>query len=173
MQKKGQRFLFFNSNFSLLVSITNWNFQNFISGAPHSAKPRSFYFLNIFHNLISLMHRHKIIDITIKKIDCLRFVMCPLLAPPHPRLFSFFHTAAICSTNVTNKPGGMCHWAVYFLMNKINRSKGLWLVLKIVDYFLYQKWYFDNYKSHILTERLRTLFYLIGFKVSLLKPEPS
>jgi hypothetical protein len=30
------------------------------------------------------------IDIEIKEIDCLRFVMCPLLVPPDPRLFSIF-----------------------------------------------------------------------------------
>jgi hypothetical protein len=33
------------------------------------------------------------------------FVMCPLLAPPHPRLFYFFHTADIYSTNETKKAG--------------------------------------------------------------------
>jgi hypothetical protein len=38
-------------------------------------------------------------------IDCLRFVLCPLLAPPIPRLFA----AAINSTSKINKAGSTLH----------------------------------------------------------------
>ncbi len=39
-----------------------------------------------------------------RKIDCLRFVMCPL---PVPVFQGFFFAAAINSMNETNKAGGM------------------------------------------------------------------
>ncbi len=45
------------------------------------------------------------------KIDCLRFVMCPLLALDFQG-FLFF-AAAINSTNEANKAGGVGHLAVY------------------------------------------------------------
>jgi hypothetical protein len=41
----------------------------------------------------------------VSKIDCLRFVMCPLQALV---LISFFFVAAINSTNEANKAGSMC-----------------------------------------------------------------
>jgi len=40
------------------------------------------------------------------KIDCLRFVMCPLLAPVFQGFFFFFFAVAINSTNEANKAGG-------------------------------------------------------------------
>ncbi len=40
------------------------------------------------------------------KIDCLRFIMCPLLTLVFR---GFFFVAAMNSTNETNKAGGMCH----------------------------------------------------------------
>ncbi len=43
------------------------------------------------------------------KIECLSFVMCPLLAPVFP---AFFFYAAINSTNETNKEGSMHHSSV-------------------------------------------------------------
>jgi len=60
---------------------------------------RTFYaFLTMFN------HRH------LSYIDCLSFVMCPLLAPSE--LASFF-AAAINSTNEANKAGGTHRYAVY------------------------------------------------------------
>ncbi len=41
-----------------------------------------------------------------KKIDCLRFVMCPLLAP---HFKAFFLAATINSTNETSKADSTCH----------------------------------------------------------------
>jgi hypothetical protein len=41
-----------------------------------------------------------------RKIDCIRFVMCPLLAPYFK---PFFLAVAINSTNEANKAGSMCH----------------------------------------------------------------
>jgi hypothetical protein len=49
------------------------------------------------------------IDIESSKIDCLRFVVCPLLAQLITGFFSSFSAAAIHSTNEANKAGGMCH----------------------------------------------------------------
>jgi hypothetical protein len=40
------------------------------------------------------------------KIDCLSFVMCPLLAQPIIAIFSSFFAAAVYSTNEANKAGG-------------------------------------------------------------------
>jgi hypothetical protein len=48
----------------------------------------------------------KCIDIERRKIDCLRFVILPLLAPGFQ---GFFFDAAINSTNEANKAGGMHH----------------------------------------------------------------
>jgi hypothetical protein len=49
----------------------------------------------------------------LKNVDCLSFVMCPLLAPHLPRTFSgfflFFFAAATDRTNKTNKAGSMWH----------------------------------------------------------------
>ncbi len=45
------------------------------------------------------------IDIESPQIDCLKFVMCPQVAP----IFQGFFAAAINSTNEANKAGGMCH----------------------------------------------------------------
>ncbi len=45
------------------------------------------------------------IDIKILQIDCLRFVMCLLLAPVFQGFFSF--AATIYSTNEANKAGSM------------------------------------------------------------------
>ncbi len=42
------------------------------------------------------------------KIDCLRFVMCPLLAPGFQGFFSFFDVA-VNSTNEANKAGCARH----------------------------------------------------------------
>jgi hypothetical protein len=39
------------------------------------------------------------------KIDCLRFVMCPLLAQLEIGFFSSFSAAAVYSTNEANKAG--------------------------------------------------------------------
>ncbi len=39
------------------------------------------------------------------KIDCLRFVMCPLLAQLEIGFFSSFSAAAVYSTNKANKTG--------------------------------------------------------------------
>ncbi len=50
-----------------------------------------------------------IIDIKRQKIDCLSFVMCPLLASLVIGFFSFFFAAAVYSTNEANKAGGTCH----------------------------------------------------------------
>ncbi len=41
----------------------------------------------------------------VSKIDCLKFVVCPLLAPI---LIGFFFAEAINSTNEANKAGGTC-----------------------------------------------------------------
>ena len=41
------------------------------------------------------------------KIDCLSFVMCPLLAQPIIAFFSSFFAVAIYSTNEANKAGSM------------------------------------------------------------------
>jgi hypothetical protein len=46
------------------------------------------------------------IDIERQKIDCLRFVMCLLLAPGFPRLLFY---AAENSTNEANKADCICH----------------------------------------------------------------
>jgi hypothetical protein len=48
-------------------------------------------------------HKH------LSNIDCLSFVMCPLLAPLVIGFFSFFFAAAVYSTKEANKAGGMCH----------------------------------------------------------------
>jgi hypothetical protein len=48
-------------------------------------------------------HRH------LSNIDCLSFVVCPLLAPLIIGFFSFFFAAAIYSTNEANKAGSTCH----------------------------------------------------------------
>jgi hypothetical protein len=62
-------------------------------------------------NVIMLCHYDE--HIYLKNIDCLSFVVCPLLAPHLPRhlpfLFLFFFAAAINSTNEANKAGGMLH----------------------------------------------------------------
>jgi hypothetical protein len=42
----------------------------------------------------------------VSKIDCLRFVMCSLLAPV---FIGFSFAAAVNSTNEANKAGSMCH----------------------------------------------------------------
>jgi hypothetical protein len=47
----------------------------------------------------------KTIDIERPKIDCLSFVMCPLLAQPKIGFFSSFFVAAVYSTNEANKAG--------------------------------------------------------------------
>jgi hypothetical protein len=47
-------------------------------------------------------HRHQK-----AKIDCLSFVMCPLLAQPIIAFFSSFFAAAVYSTNEANKADGM------------------------------------------------------------------
>ncbi len=74
---------------------------------------RKYYLHKYQEYLANLLGKNvmPVFDLTIdmEKIDCLRFVMCPLLALPHPRLFSFFFAVAIYSTNETNKAGGMCH----------------------------------------------------------------
>jgi hypothetical protein len=49
-----------------------------------------------------LAKRHKTKD-KVSKIDCLRFVVCPLQAPV---LKGFFFAVAIKSTNGANKAGG-------------------------------------------------------------------
>ncbi len=51
---------------------------------------------------ITFNHRY------LKNIDCLSFVVCPLLVPHLPRHFPFF-AAAINSTNEANKAGDTCH----------------------------------------------------------------
>jgi hypothetical protein len=51
---------------------------------------------------LSLTHRY------IKNIDCVSFVVCPLLAPHLPRHFPFF-AAAININNEANKAGSTCH----------------------------------------------------------------
>jgi hypothetical protein len=51
----------------------------------------------------------KSIDIESSKIDCLRFVVCPLLAQLITGFFSSFSAAAIHSTNEANKADGTCH----------------------------------------------------------------
>jgi hypothetical protein len=48
-------------------------------------------------------HRH------LSNIDCLSFVVLPLLAPLIIGFFSFFFAAAIYGTNEANKAGGMSH----------------------------------------------------------------
>ncbi len=53
-------------------------------------------------NKLSWKHRHLSI------IDCLSFVMCPLLAPLVIVFFSFF-VAVVYSTNEANKAGGTHH----------------------------------------------------------------
>jgi hypothetical protein len=45
------------------------------------------------------------IDIERPKIDCLSFVMCPLLAQLKIGIFSSFISAAVYSTNEANKAG--------------------------------------------------------------------
>ncbi len=55
-------------------------------------------------NRISL--RVQIINIERRKIDCLSFVMCPLLAKLIIAFFSSFFVGAIYSTNEANKAGG-------------------------------------------------------------------
>ncbi len=66
----------------------------------------------------------------VSKIDCLRLVMCLLLAP----IFrGFFFVVAINSTNEANKAGGMCLQAVYITY----KSMGLLnLVLHKSPYFV-------------------------------------
>jgi hypothetical protein len=59
------------------------------------------WFKNIAYvccGLVSISHRYRN-----SKIDCLRFVMCPLLAPVFQ---GFFFVVAINSTNVANKASG-------------------------------------------------------------------
>jgi len=46
-----------------------------------------------------------LIDIKRPKIDCLSFVMCPLLAQLKIGFFSSFFAAAVYSTNEANKAG--------------------------------------------------------------------
>jgi hypothetical protein len=52
--------------------------------------------------LVSLIHRY------LNNLDCLSFVVCPLLALHLPRHFPFF-AAAINSTTEANKAGSMRH----------------------------------------------------------------
>ncbi len=52
-------------------------------------------------------HRHQ------SNIDCLSFVMCPLLVPVLIGVFSSFFAVAVDSTNEANKAGGMRRSAVY------------------------------------------------------------
>ncbi len=47
----------------------------------------------------------KTLDIERPKIDCLSFVMCPLLAQLKTGFFSIFFAAAVYSTNEANKAG--------------------------------------------------------------------
>ncbi len=52
----------------------------------------------------------------VSEIDCLRFIMCPILAPVLIGFFSvFFFAAAINSVNESNKAGSTCHEAVFIL----------------------------------------------------------
>ncbi len=50
--------------------------------------------------LIYMDHRYRK-----AKVDCLRFVMCPLLAQLEIGFFSSFSAAAVYSTNEANKAG--------------------------------------------------------------------
>jgi hypothetical protein len=58
------------------------------------------------------------------KIDCLRFVMCPLLAQLEIGFFSSFSAAAVYSTNEANKAGlkqsiiFRCLWYGPLILNK-------------------------------------------------------
>ncbi len=59
------------------------------------------------NNCLNTNHRH------LSNIDCLSFVMCPLLTPLVIGFFSFFFAAAINGTYEANKASGTCHKAVY------------------------------------------------------------
>ncbi len=43
------------------------------------------------------------------KIDCLKFVMCPLLMPGFQGFFFSLFDAAVNNTNEANKTGGTCY----------------------------------------------------------------
>jgi hypothetical protein len=77
---------------------------------------QQFFFRKMFkfevenRQMVGSIHRYykyidKPIDIERPKIDCLSFVMCPLLAQLKIGFFSFFVAAAVYSTNEANKAG--------------------------------------------------------------------
>jgi hypothetical protein len=68
----------------------------------NKAKYRFFHFISLSLMVLT-------IDIESSKIDCLRFVVCPLLAQLITGFFSSFSAAAIHSTNEANKAGRTCH----------------------------------------------------------------
>ncbi len=55
--------------------------------------------------LLFVIMRVRIIDIERPKIDCLSFVMCPLLAQLKIGFFSLFFAAAVYRPNEANKTG--------------------------------------------------------------------
>ncbi len=74
---------------------------------------------------IGLVHRYRK-----AKIDCLRFVMCPLLAQLEIGFFSSFSAAAVYSTNEANKAGlkqsiiFRCLWPSLTIQNKADSVIG-------------------------------------------------
>ncbi len=60
---------------------------------------------------VPLSHYSKVIESL--KMECLRFVVCPLLALT---FFSFFVAVAIYSTNKSNKAGGTCRLSSLYVL---------------------------------------------------------
>jgi hypothetical protein len=58
----------------------------------------------VIQNIVMQSHRYQK-----AKIDCLSFVMCPLLAQPIIAFFSSFFAAAVYSTNEAKKAAGTRH----------------------------------------------------------------
>ncbi len=88
------------------ASVEKWKHLNMNFDQHMPLSKREIYYSN--NCLHSSKHAVPFIDIKSLQIDCLRFVMCPQLAPVLIGIFSFFIAAAINSTNKANKAGGMC-----------------------------------------------------------------
>ncbi len=74
------------------------------------------------HAKAPLCSKHDCNHRYLKNIDCLSFVVCPLLAPHLPRHFPFF-AAATNSTNETNKAGNTSHLSVYLSLDVYGRDR--------------------------------------------------
>ncbi len=101
------------SFFFSFLFLLQWPFTVLIKQTrqPVRATKQSIYSqMSMGKQLNSMFVKRQVSSQIPKEIDCLSFVMCPLLAPHHPRAFSaLFFAEATNSTNQTNKAGGTCH----------------------------------------------------------------